>query len=239
METDALSVTYADEALLVLEKPAGLLSVPGRGADKQDCLSTRAQSRYADALVVHRLDMATSGLLVMARGKVAQRVLSRAFANRQVHKKYVALVHGRLAPSPLQWGMIDLPIAIDWPNRPRRVIEPGSGKASVTRWRVLPDTEGEHTRIDIQDTGAGLTNEQMGRLYRPFERLGAEASDVEGHGLGLLICKELVASMRGTIQVQSAVGHGTTFTVFLPSSECCEEPTEGETSPETAAGSSG
>lgn len=150
METDALSVTYADEALLVLEKPAGLLSVPGRGADKQDCLSTRAQSRYADALVVHRLDMATSGLLVMARGKVAQRVLSRAFANRQVHKKYVALVHGRLAPSPLQWGMIDLPIAIDWPNRPRRVIEPGSGKASVTRWRVLPDTEGEHTRVELE-----------------------------------------------------------------------------------------
>jgi len=94
-------------------------------------------------------------------------------------------------------------------------------------WVRLGVTEGEHTRIDIQDTGPGLTHEQMGRLYRPFERLGAEASDVAGHGLGLLICKELVASMGGTIQVRSTVGQGTTFTVFLPSSDCCEASAEG------------
>ena len=84
-------------------------------------------------------------------------------------------------------------------------------------WVRLSVAGGENTRIDIQDTGPGLSNEQMGRLYRPFERLGAEASGVQGHGLGLLICKELVASMRGTIRVQSAVGQGTTFTVLLPS----------------------
>jgi len=89
-------------------------------------------------------------------------------------------------------------------------------------WVRLDVTEGEHTRIDIQNTGPGLTKEQMGRLYRPFDRLGAEASDVQGHGLGLLICKELVTSMRGTIQVQSTVGYGTTFTVLLPSSDCCD-----------------
>lgn len=94
--------------------------------------------------------------------------------------------------------------------------------------RLSVITEGERTRIDIRDAGPGLTDEQMDRLYRPFERLGAEASEVEGHGLGLLICKELVASLGGTIQVQSAVGHGTTFTVYLPSSDCCEGSAEGE-----------
>jgi signal transduction histidine kinase len=90
-------------------------------------------------------------------------------------------------------------------------------------WVRLAVTDGEQTRIDIEDTGPGLTEEQMGRLYRPFERLGAESSEVQGHGLGLLICKELVASVRGTIEVQSKVGHGTTFSVFLPSAGCHEE----------------
>jgi signal transduction histidine kinase len=89
-------------------------------------------------------------------------------------------------------------------------------------WVRLSVSGGEHTRIDIQDTGPGLTHEQISRLYRPFERLGAEASEVEGHGLGLLICKELVASVGGTIHVRSTVGQGTTFTVFLPASDCAE-----------------
>jgi len=105
-------------------------------------------------------------------------------------------------------------------------------------WVRLSVSAGEQTRIDIQDTGPGLTNEQMARLYRPFERLGAEASDVQGHGLGLLICKELVAAMRGTIRVQSTVGQGTTFTVFLPSGQTSLDrhrpghlPAEGLTTP--------
>ena len=90
-------------------------------------------------------------------------------------------------------------------------------KYNCERGRVhLSVTAGELTRIDVQDTGAGLSSEQIGRLYRPFERLGAERTQVPGHGLGLLICKELVASMRGTIQVQSSVGQGTTFSVFMP-----------------------
>jgi signal transduction histidine kinase len=87
-------------------------------------------------------------------------------------------------------------------------------------WVRLDVSDGECTRIEIQDTGPGLTDEQMSRLYRPFDRLGAEASDVEGHGLGLSICKELVASVGGTIQVRSTLGRGTTFTVSLPASEC-------------------
>jgi len=133
----APSVLFADAALLVLDKPAGLLSVPGRGADKQDCLSRRVQSLYPDALVVHRLDMATSGLIVMARGADNQRLLSKAFAERQVHKHYVALVDGLLQEDIGAWRTIDLPIGVDWPHRPRRVIDFAHGKASVTKLRVL------------------------------------------------------------------------------------------------------
>ena len=150
MKTEALTVLYADDALLVLEKPAGLLSVPGRGEDKQDCLSARIQSLYADALIVHRLDMATSGLMIMARGKTVQRILSQAFADRRVDKKYVALVQGALTQSVAPWNTIDLPIAVDWPNRPRRVIEPVSGKPSVTRWRVLASANLLQTRVELE-----------------------------------------------------------------------------------------
>ena len=90
-------------------------------------------------------------------------------------------------------------------------------------WVRLDVIDGERTRIDIQDTGPGLTGEQMSRMYRPFDRLGAETSDVQGHGLGLLICKELLASVGGTIQVRSTPGQGTTFTVTLPAAACCSE----------------
>jgi tRNA pseudouridine32 synthase/23S rRNA pseudouridine746 synthase len=136
-DTPAPSVLFADAALLVLDKPAGLLSVPGRGADKQDCLSRRVQALYPDALVVHRLDMATSGLIIMARGADNQRLLSKAFAERQVRKRYVALVDGLLQEGIGALRSIDLPISVDWPHRPRRVIDFAHGKASITTLRVL------------------------------------------------------------------------------------------------------
>ena len=129
----AICVVYADASIVVLNKPSGLLSVPGRGPDKQDCLSVRVQAQFPDALVVHRLDMATSGLIVMARGAVAQRALSEAFANRTVTKLYEAVVHGEVASTGDDWRLIDLPIAVDWPNRPLRVINSATGKPSATR----------------------------------------------------------------------------------------------------------
>jgi tRNA pseudouridine32 synthase/23S rRNA pseudouridine746 synthase len=132
----AIRVVFVDDAIVVLEKPASLLSVPGRGPDKQDCLSARVQQQFADALVVHRLDMATSGLIVMARGALAQRTLSDAFANRMVAKRYEAVVHGEIKADPHAWQTIDLPIGVDWPNRPRRIIDPETGKASMTRLQV-------------------------------------------------------------------------------------------------------
>lgn len=151
-----LHVVYKDDALLVLDKPAGLLSVPGRGEDKQDCLSRRAQHHFSDALIVHRLDMATSGLTVMARGITMQRKLSLAFETRQVSKRYVAVVDGEMAmlakPTLDDWQEIHLPIAVDWPNRPRRMVDAATGKPSVTRWRVQPGATPEpfSTRLDLE-----------------------------------------------------------------------------------------
>jgi tRNA pseudouridine32 synthase/23S rRNA pseudouridine746 synthase len=145
------AVIYADDSLLVVDKPSGLLAVPGRGADKQDCLAVRVQARYPDALIVHRLDMATSGLMVMARGPAMQRALSKAFAAREVTKRYIALVAGRLEAPAEGWGTIDLPIIVDWPNRPLRIVDHVSGKPSLTRWRALGhDETGLNTRVELE-----------------------------------------------------------------------------------------
>ena len=150
---EGLAVVFADAHLLVLNKPSGLLSVPGRGEDKQDCLSRRAQARYPDALIVHRLDMATSGLLLMARSPALQRSLSQLFERREVHKRYTAVVEGQLKPatSPDGWGLIDLPIAVDWPRRPLRIIDAALGKSSQTRWRALEfDAAAHRTRVELE-----------------------------------------------------------------------------------------
>lgn len=127
-------IFFQDEHLLIVNKPAGLLSVPGRGEDKQDCLSARIQQRFPDALVVHRLDMATSGLMVFARGEAMQRELSRMFRERAVSKRYVALVAGLLEN---EVGEIDLPLMVDWPNRPKSKVDFASGKPSLTRYSLL------------------------------------------------------------------------------------------------------
>ena len=130
---------HEDAHLLALVKPAGLLSVPGRGPQNADCLSTRAQRRWPGALIVHRLDQATSGLLLMARSAAVQRALSSAFAERRVHKRYEALVHGQpsAATDADGWAEIDLPLIVDWPNRPRSKVDHATGKPSRTRWRLL------------------------------------------------------------------------------------------------------
>ena len=141
-------LVYVDEHLLLLDKPAGLLAVPGRGADKQDCLSARAQRLWPDALVVHRLDMATSGLFLMGRGIPMQRVLSRAFAERAVEKRYEAVVAGRLGPVGAE-GVIELPLAADWPNRPLQKVDREHGRPSTTRWRVLA-AGADSTRLELE-----------------------------------------------------------------------------------------
>lgn len=133
---------YEDEHLLVLDKPAGMLCVPGRGADMQDCLSTRAQHFWPDALVVHRLDMGTSGLVLMARSPAVQRQLGDAFAARTIHKQYVALVHGTVSAAPAgAWHTIDAPLMSDWEHRPKQKVDP-AGKPSLSRYTPCATTDG-------------------------------------------------------------------------------------------------
>ncbi len=128
-----LIVVHADASLIVIDKPAGLLSVPGRGADKADCALTRLQAAFPDALTVHRLDMATSGLLLFARNKETQRALSGQFARGEIEKRYVADVWG--APQPAS-GIISLPLITDWPRRPLQKVDWETGKPSVTRYET-------------------------------------------------------------------------------------------------------
>jgi tRNA pseudouridine32 synthase/23S rRNA pseudouridine746 synthase len=141
--TQLPKLLHADDRLVVVDKPAGMLSVPGR--TEPDCASARVQTLYPDALIVHRLDQGTSGLLLFARGPQAQRELSADFAERRVGKLYVAVVSGRLEGE----GFIDQPVGADWPNRPRQQVDLERGKPSQTRWRVLAH-EGSHTRVALE-----------------------------------------------------------------------------------------
>lgn len=141
-------IVHADAHCVVVCKPSGLLAVPGRGEAGRDCLSERVRSEYADALIVHRLDMATSGLMLLARGAGPQRTLSIAFARREVHKRYVAVAAGQMTTSE---GEIDLPLAADWPNRPRQQVDAIRGKPSLTRYRVLEiDDACDTTRLELE-----------------------------------------------------------------------------------------
>ncbi|MES2991153.1 MAG: pseudouridine synthase [Pseudomonadota bacterium] len=144
----APELLHVDAHCIVALKPGGLLSVPGLGPNGQDCLSAHVQARFDDALVVHRLDMATSGLMLLARGAAAQRTLSAAFAARAVHKRYVAVVHGHVAAPD---GEIDLPLIADWPNRPKQKVDHAAGKPSLTRYRVLAhDAARDATRVELE-----------------------------------------------------------------------------------------
>lgn len=131
---DGPDILFSDAALIVIDKPSGLLSVPGRGEEKADSAISRVQRIFQDALTVHRLDMDTSGLLVMARGADAHRTLSKQFARGEVSKTYIADVWG--TPSPSE-GLIDLPLIADWPNRPRQKVDDTIGKPSQTRYRII------------------------------------------------------------------------------------------------------
>jgi tRNA pseudouridine32 synthase / 23S rRNA pseudouridine746 synthase len=147
LENSDIEIVAVDDAFVVINKPSGLLSVPGRGADKQDCVAARVQALFADALTVHRLDMETSGLILMARGIDAQRDLAIAFEKRVIEKKYIAVVSQIILDDE---GEINLPLICDWPNRPRQIVEHTIGKPSLTRWRVLArDAQANTTRVEL------------------------------------------------------------------------------------------
>jgi tRNA pseudouridine32 synthase/23S rRNA pseudouridine746 synthase len=137
---------FIDDDLLVVDKPSGMLSVPGRS--ELDCMAARVQAHVPDALIVHRLDMATSGLLLFARGKAMQQRLSQAFARREIHKRYVAVVDGLVEHDS---GEIDLPLIADWPQRPRQKVDHDIGKPSLTRYQVLRrDNESRTTCVSLE-----------------------------------------------------------------------------------------
>lgn len=140
-------ILHADAHWIVADKPAGLLSVPGRGAEKADCLWVRLKAVLGTVHVVHRLDMSTSGLMVFARDTISQRVLSQTFAARRVEKHYEAVVWGH--PTADQ-GDIDLPLAADWPRRPLQMVDAALGKPSITTWRVLQRRDDGTTRLHLQ-----------------------------------------------------------------------------------------
>jgi len=149
-----LDVVFVDDHLVILNKPSGLLSVPGRGEDKQDCLIARAQSQWPEALTVHRLDMATSGLMVIARSPETQRKLSHAFEIREVSKSYEAIVSGVLQLNTANiaddWQDIQMPLLIDWPNRPKSKVDWEHGKPSHTQWRVMGSALENATRVELK-----------------------------------------------------------------------------------------
>jgi len=128
-----LDILYEDDYLLIINKPAGLLSVPGRGKEKQDCLISRVQLTHPAALIVHRLDMATSGILILALDKETHRLLSQQFAQRVIDKQYIAVVSGELTQPQ---GLIDMPMICDWPNRPMQMIDTEQGKPAQTHYEL-------------------------------------------------------------------------------------------------------
>lgn len=129
-----LEIIYQDEYLLAVNKPSGMLSVPGRGAAKQDCVVARVEQKCSEIRVVHRLDCHTSGVMLLAKGPAMQRRLSRLFHDREIEKTYVALVEGTIEPTS---GIIDIPLRGDPDNRPVQIIDHVNGKPAQTRWRVL------------------------------------------------------------------------------------------------------
>ena len=178
-DTEALlTIVHVDGRVVVADKPAGLLCVPGRGPDRADCLASRVQALWPDALVVHRLDMATSGLVVFGRGAAMQRALSIAFADRRVHKRYVAVVAGLVGDDT---GEINLPLAADWPNRPRQQVDPTAGKPSLTRWQVL-------ARDRAQGTTRLALTPVTGRTHQLRVHLAAIGHAVVGDALYAPLC---------------------------------------------------
>ena len=140
-----LDILHEDAAILVLNKPAGLLTVPGKLEGRQDCLITRLQAARWDALTVHRLDCDTSGVIIFARTKQAQGFLGQEFEQRRAQKTYVARLQGDLAGDS---GTVDLPLGSDWDFRPRQKVDHDKGRPAVTDWQVTGRSPGE-TRVRL------------------------------------------------------------------------------------------
>ena len=143
--TPYLSIVYQDDDLLIVNKPSGLLTVPGKDPKHADCLIARINRVFPTAKIVHRLDMATSGIICLAMHKEAHRNLSIQFQDRKTAKRYIARVFGKLEQ---ETGSVDLPLICDWPNRPKQMVDHDNGKPSLTHFKVL-EYEQNATRVEL------------------------------------------------------------------------------------------
>lgn len=172
-----LSVIHEDAALVVVDKPAGLLSVPGKLAGREDCMVSRLQAARWDALVVHRLDCDTSGVMIFARTKQAQGFLGQEFEQRRARKSYIARVKGEVAGES---GRIDLPLGSDWPNRPRQMVDHERGRPAQTDWQVIGRADGE-TRLRLSPLTGRSHQLRVHMLALGHVILGDQIYDVAGH----------------------------------------------------------
>ena len=140
-----IEVLYHDDQIVVANKPHDLLSVPGRGPDNQDCLVHRLQQQFPTARIVHRLDCATSGVMVLGLDADSHRELSRQFHDRETSKRYIAVVAGVLDQNE---GAVELPLRCDWDNRPRQMVDHEQGKNALTHYRVLQQQD-DRTRVEL------------------------------------------------------------------------------------------
>lgn len=143
---DPLVVLHDDHEVLLVDKPSGLLSVPGKGDHLSDCLMARVQAVFPQALLVHRLDRDTSGVMIFALTPHAQRHLGLQFEKRMTQKTYIARVWGEMTEKS---GTVDLPLIVDWPNRPRQMVDHENGKQAITDWQVMRAKNGE-TRLRLK-----------------------------------------------------------------------------------------
>lgn len=151
-----LDIVYQDSCLLALNKPAELLSVPGRGGGRAADLTTLVQQQFPDALSVHRLDMSTSGLQLFARGREMHRRLSQMFRERKIRKAYIAELAGLISSAE---GAVDLPLGPDWLNRPRQKVDWQDGRNSLTRYRLLEHDLARETSRAVLEPVTGRTHQ--------------------------------------------------------------------------------
>ncbi len=189
-----LQVLHRDEELLVVDKPSGLLSVPGKAAEHSDCLESRAQAAWPEARIVHRLDMDTSGVMVLAMNPAAHRHLGLQFERRKTRKSYIAEVWGLMSADE---GEVDLPLICDWPNRPKQMVSFEHGKPALTRWQVLerrerttrvrlfPHTGRSHQlRVHMLSLGHPIIGDRFyaqGEALTASKRLALHAESLEMH----------------------------------------------------------
>ena len=190
---DAPVILHIDDQIIVVDKQAGLLSVPGKLEGRQDCLESRLRAIYPDTLLVHRLDCDTSGVMIFARTKKAQGFLGQEFEKRRAKKVYVARLWGHLLPDA---GRVDLPICADWPNRPKQMVNYELGRPAQTDWQVVDRPPGEtrvrlmpltgrshQLRLHMAEQGHPILGDPIyaGGAAQAFARLMLHAESLELH----------------------------------------------------------